>query len=286
MLSPVSNCQHNQTLNTVHKYNALSFCASRQNKPDTFEKQGSKMSNDVKLGIGLGLATLGTILVIALSKGRGVSSNNIKQLAEHIEFKEAKTMDEAQKFAMDNFGMKLEVDNNLTAANFFNEICTNVNNKFKGKAVLPKKIQYKEGDKGKYNNMSWTNYTKSLNVYKLPQIVLKNADMKGENILKDSGYQLLELSAYHELGHAQHYAFCKKAPLLNNLSKSSDMYKEFIKEINKPNLSTACKDFFSNDYYATNPGEFVAETFAWKMMGKSTPKEIEELYLKYGGIPF
>ena len=32
--------------------------------------------------------------------------------------------------------------------------------------------------------------------------------------------------------------------------------------------------------------EFVAETFAWKMMGKDVPKEIEELYIKYGGLSF
>ena len=262
--------------------------------PDTVEINGKKetgMSSGTKWGISLGLVTLGTILAIALTRGKG-ASKEIKQLAEHLEFKEAKTMEEAKKFAKDNFGMKLEVNNNLTAANFFNKICTNVNNRFKGKAVLPEKIQYKEGDKGRYNNMSWGVSTKSLNIYGVPQAVLKNANMKGENIFKDNGYQLLILSAYHELGHAQHYAFCKNATKMGNLQelierRVSDKHylEEFLQEIKKTEIQEACNKFFTSDYCKTSPAEFVAETFAWKMMGKSTPKEIEELYLKYGGAP-
>ena len=61
--------------------------------PDAVEINGKKksgMSNSVKWGIGIGLATLGTILAIALTKGKG-ATKEIKQLAEHIEFKEAKT---------------------------------------------------------------------------------------------------------------------------------------------------------------------------------------------------
>ena len=112
--------------------------------PDTVEINGKKktrMSNGVKWGIGLGLATIGTILAIALTRGKG-AAKEIKQLAEHIEFKEAKTMEEAKKFAMDNFGMKLEFGEDLFTANLVNDMCTNVNNRLKGKVSFPIKCNF------------------------------------------------------------------------------------------------------------------------------------------------
>ena len=48
-----------------------------------------------------------------------------KQLAEHIEFREAKTFEEAQLFAKENFGINLQIDNNVEVANFLNKIFVN-----------------------------------------------------------------------------------------------------------------------------------------------------------------
>ena len=302
MLTSVSNFQHNQTLNTVHKYYAPSFSSQKQNKPDTFEKQG-KMSNGTKWGIGLGLAALGTVLAVVLSRGKGVSSNNIKQLAEHIDFKEAKTMEEAKKYAMDNFGMKLELGEDIFTANLVNDMCTNVSNKLKGKVSFPIKCNFEAMQK---NDMaSYNIYTHIMSINKNGYTGFSGIDITGllnSRMKKGASYKEALKSAedakvvlceavrnmkrhiYHELGHCNHFAVCKEAPNMRN--EYSKLYKEFLGEINKTDTKSACSKFFENDYYKTNPAEFVAETFAWKMMGKTAPKEVEELYLKYGGIPF
>ena len=303
MLSPVSNCQQSQSLNIMRKHNAPSFSSQKQNKPDTFEKQSSRISNSTKWGIGLGLAALGTVLVLALSRGKGVSSNNIKQLAEHIDFKEAKTMEEAKKYAMDNFGMKLELGDDLFTANLVNDMCTNVNNKLKGKVSFPVKCNFETMKQGEM--ASWNMYTHIMSINKNGYSGFSNIDIaRLLNVRMKNGtsYQDVIKSAenastilpeairnmkrhiYHELGHCNHFATCKEAPNMRN--EYSKMYREFVDTINKPNVKSACSTFFENDYYKTNATEFVAETFAWKMMGKTAPKEVEELYLKYGGIPF
>ena len=59
------------------------------------KKEG--LSDGAKWGIGLGLTALGAIGLYAVSKGRA-GSKSAKQIAEHIEFKEAKTIEEAIEF--------------------------------------------------------------------------------------------------------------------------------------------------------------------------------------------
>ena len=71
-------------------------------QPDTvsFSTKNKKegLSNGAKWGLGaLAVAGVATLAYV-LSKGK-VGSKQTKQLAEHIEFKPAKTIEEAKKFA-------------------------------------------------------------------------------------------------------------------------------------------------------------------------------------------
>ena len=307
MVNSVNNCQQSKAYNTEYRHNKASFRASRQNRPDTFEKQDSKKSNKMKWGIGLGLAAVGTVLILALSRGKSVSSNNIKQLAEHIEFKEAKTMEEAQKYAMDNFGMKLELGDNLFTANLINDMCTNVSNKLKGKVAFPKKCFF--DSKIKRNMLAYYrpyNNTMGINAQGITRHIAPNgkdinwldifAQKKYSDIIAKSekdtnsvSYKIIKNikhNIYHELGHCNHMASINESSKLKfSWFKNRMNFKSDIKD-NK--FNKICEEFFedSTNYWKTNMEEFVAETFAWKMMGKDVPKEIEELYIKYGGLSF
>ena len=72
------------------------------------------ISKKALVGIGASLAAAATVGIL-LAKG---SFRQAKQLAEHIDFKEAKTMDEAVQFAKENLGVKLQIGDNLDVANF------------------------------------------------------------------------------------------------------------------------------------------------------------------------
>lgn len=116
-------------------------------KPDEFVKQGGeekkkKLSTGAKVGIGAGfLATAGLIAFLVM-KGK---VSEAKQLAEHIEFKPAQTLEEAIKFGKEHLGIKSYEDfgaNDLDAINWLNEGFVNVSNRMKGKLRMPKQILF------------------------------------------------------------------------------------------------------------------------------------------------
>lgn len=89
---------------------------------------------------------------------------------------------------------------------------------------------------------------------------------------------------FHELGHLAHqksYALCDQCHTLN-------VYKQFNLQPTK-----MLKDFLANPeeqriaklvsgYAASSPNEFVAETFSYLVKGEKFPKEVMDLYKKYG----
>lgn len=116
-------------------------------KPDEFVKQGGeekkkKLSTGAKVGIGaVFLATAGLIAFLVM-KGK---VSEAKQLAEHIEFKPAQTLEEAIKFGKEHLGIKSYEDfgaNDLDAINWLNEGFVNVSNRMKGKLRMPKQILF------------------------------------------------------------------------------------------------------------------------------------------------
>ncbi len=117
-------------------------------KHDSFEssvkKQKEKSLTKLqKWGIALGTtATLGVVAFCAL-RGR---FNISKQLAEHIDFKEAKSIEEAIEFGKKNLGIKSYKgfeEKDLEVINWFNQGLVETSNAMKGKLNGPNKIVYK-----------------------------------------------------------------------------------------------------------------------------------------------
>lgn len=116
-------------------------------KPDEFVKQGGEekkkeLSTGAKVGIGAGFLATAGLIVFLVMKGK---VSEAKQLAEHIEFKPAQTLEEAIKFGKEHLGIKSYEDfgaNDLDAINWLNEGFVNVSNRMKGKLRMPKQILF------------------------------------------------------------------------------------------------------------------------------------------------
>lgn len=303
----------NYNIGNVPTYNTTAFMGTSSNQgysrthsftslPDTVELSTNKkqgLSNGAKIGIGASVLVGLGVLAYALTRGKA-GSKQVQQLAEHIEFKPATTMDEAVKFAKEHLGVTLKLEDNLTAANFVNELLTNLNNKMKGKSVLPRKVIFNRNltsTDGLEGFASWNNSRKQFSFgpkfikeFEVAQQTEKSyMDLLREYAKKDPYNAQYRIKAiYHEIGHANHFKNCKNAEKMLRLEelkacgcKDTHFTEEFLNEVRN---SDVVKKFHC-DYALTSPAEFVADTFAYKIMGKEIPKEVEELYVKYGGIP-
>ena len=258
---------------------------------DTVEIQGKKkgLSKGAKWGIGLGLTALVGLGACLISRGR-VGTKSAKQIAEHIDFKEAKTLEEAKKFAQENFGAKMELDN-LEIANFINEGITECVNKTKGKTVLPEVIRYSPDNR--IVDMSWLGSKKHLYAGKKVWTFRVN-DAKKQNLsLKDYIKSIKKNESifgtiFHELGHGNHYQACKETGKLDMyFDETLKFTKEFHEDIKNNKI---IKDFFKP--YAEGDGyiygfkdykEYIAEVWRCKIEGREIPAEVERIYKKYGG---
>lgn len=269
-------------------------------KKETAQKPQTEkgISKKALVGIGASLAAAATVGIL-LAKG---DFRQAKQLAEHIDFKEAKTMDEAVQFAKENLGVKLQIGDNLDVANFLNEIFVDVNNKMKGKAVLPKKVKM-ESVTSSDGYEAFGFYDKKGNM-KLGKTFINIVDLsrkKGvsfkefanEISKKANDETVITRMLYHELGHANHKNFMKmrRLPELKaDGNKDTHLTEEFLQDVKDNKI---VHDFFDKNtstrlddgtiYSLSSPAEFVADTFSFKMLGKSIPEEVEKIYQKFGG---
>ena len=259
------------------------------------------LSKNAKLGLGaLALVGIGAAAYI-LSRGK-VGSKSAQQLAEHIEFKKAANIQEAKQFAAEKLGVTLNLED-LEVANYVNEGLVRVSNKLKGKSSMPKVVDLADYSGSKDNPfMSWQHGTCKL---RLKQQITNLADSaRKKNIslaeyiesfmFKDNRYTNKGYSPFHwishELGHANHFATCSDAGKMVSIKKLqnrgiTDMHytEEFLKEINAPEIQALYDRTFVSNYPKTSPAEFVADTFGRQIDGASIPKELLDIYRKYGG---
>lgn len=121
------------------------------------EKKGLSKLAIWGLGVASGLGTL-TIALSLISKHKTKSLAKLyrekmtfKELPEKLEFKEAKTLDEAVKFAKEILGIK-KIDKEITldALNYVNRGIVDVSNANKGRLFIPQKLKYSGGNNVKY----------------------------------------------------------------------------------------------------------------------------------------
>ena len=108
------------------------------------KKQG--LSNGAKLGIGAGIVLGLGALAYVLTRGKA-GSKQVQQLAEHIDFSQAKTYEEAVQFGKTHLGIKEYKgfgEKDLDVINWLNEGIVNISNKLKGKSIIPKKVIMKQ----------------------------------------------------------------------------------------------------------------------------------------------
>ena len=132
-----------------------SFRAKADNKTDSVELNTKKKDEIKYQNYAIsGLATLTGIVVVSalLVKGMHKRVENlykeklvISKLPEKIEFKAAKTIEEAKKFTREILGIK-NIDDNFTleALNYANKSIVDVSNVNKGKLYMPSALKYKQ----------------------------------------------------------------------------------------------------------------------------------------------
>lgn len=331
-------------------------------QPDTvsFSTKNKKesLSNGAKWGLGaLALAGVATLAYV-LSKGK-VGSKQTQQIVEQVEFKPAKTIEEAKKFAQEKLGVTYLDENcefnDINMLNFINKWLSQCyNNPKVGHKLIPK-IVYNNPQHGAAMSMSarikvdgqdyghalginleyFNNFEKEVlekgirsKGYKLSFYDIGNdgkyiiAEPKFDNEytrrlagylnsdkldFKDKMQCFLDLKSYidrvvvdgkmqiyarkaenylnHELGHLLHQETCKNYSKMGKVSeylgrneKVSEITKEFVDS--KSMQNTARK---VSRYAQTSPLEFVAETYAGLIDGRTFDNDVMALYKKYGG---
>lgn len=183
MVFEVNNIKNNSIKNTTYGISTpLSFKSNVKKDlvktPDTdtveitSEKKEKKkkkgLGKRIAIGLGCGLGTL-VIASSLISKGqihRLTKLYNkklvLKNLPENIEFKEAKSLDEAIKFSKEVLGIEeLDKEFTLDALNYVNKGLVDVSNANKGKVFFPRKINFYERETAiasVYKNIEYDNF--------------------------------------------------------------------------------------------------------------------------------
>ena len=331
-------------------------------QPDTvsFSTKNKKegLSNGAKWGLGALVVTGVATLAYVLSKGK-VGAKQTQQIVEQVEFKPAKTIEEAKKFAKEKLGVNYLDENcefnDIDMLNFINKWLSKCYNNPKiGHKLIPK-IVYNNPQRSAAMSMSsrikvdgqdyghalginleyFNNFEKEIlekeirsTGYKFPFYNIGNdgkyiiADPKFDNEytrrlvgylnsekldFKDKMQCFLDLKSYidrvvvdgkmqiyghkaenylnHELGHLLHQETCenyskmrKVSEYLSRNEKVSEITREFVDS--KYMQNTARK---VSHYAQTSPLEFVAETYAGLIEGRTFDNDVMALYKKYGG---
>ena len=125
-----------------------------QDVVETKQEDKKRLSKFAKLGLGVA-AAFSTLVIAASLIARHQTKTLTKlykekmvfrELPEKIEFREAKSLDEAFKFTKETLGIE-DVDKNfsLEALNFLNKGLVDVSNANKGKLFLPRSVKYAAG---------------------------------------------------------------------------------------------------------------------------------------------
>ena len=186
--------------------------------------QTISLSKNEKLGLGaLALIGIGTAAYI-LSRGR-VGSKSAQQLAEHIDFKPAKTIEEAKEFAKDKLGVLIIDDISLDVMNYVNEglyqLKNKVPNDFKIKWIESRGID------GGYDTDALAQLItiKNNNTYgiNLSSDYIKNID---KTITEFIAGEVDRQALVKINGKLQYNDFFKKASISNEVSELANKFRQ------------------------------------------------------------
>ena len=185
------------------------------------------MSNGAKWGIGLGLTALASVGIYFATRGKV----GAKQVAEHIEFKPATTLEEAKKFAQEKFGVAIDGELSLDVLNFTNEgLCT-----LRNKSPKSFNIKWIESSpiRGGYDSegLAQVVYSKSKNAYGInfSSDYIKNLDDIINNFIQGE----IERGAIKRIdGKLKYQDFFAKADISSDIITLANKFKENPAKLN------------------------------------------------------
>lgn len=142
-------------MNAIPSFSQYSLQVKNQKAENKIElpatnpiQKQTKIIDKKKLAVGVAAgAGIAALVVGGILYKKKIDAAKIKQLAEHIDFKNAQTLEEAIEFGKNNLGIKKYQgfkDGDLDVLNWINQGLTRNNNVTKGKALMPKEIVYVE----------------------------------------------------------------------------------------------------------------------------------------------
>lgn len=171
--------------------------------------------------INLALTTIGTsayALKLFLPEAEKLT------LKAKTEFTKAKTLEQAQNFAKENFKIKEFYVDDLYAANWVNKGLTELSNFFKGKTFMPEKIVYEDFGGDTLNHFCGAKYKKLGSTIYINKFPFENADRIVQNMLKDYSSDIASIhfgSQANVQRHLQRLNRYKEAP--NTMTKASKL---------------------------------------------------------------
>lgn len=238
----------------------------------------------VPFGYGIGLLGVTLFLHKIAYKMLNKGDDPVK-LAENIKFKKAETIDEAKKFAQENFKIKKFKIDDLEIANWCNEGLCNISNKFKGDVFMPRKLIL--GNTGIFNKRAVGSYAYGDDTLTLSRKHLKPDKYSQMDLfaLERTFFNSLEVSEHLNKGYLGHIK-CNEFEIIyheighvfNNKSKKiSD--SEAASIFNQVKDTLICPYNMKKDFK-----EFSAELFAGYMSGEKPSKEFLDLFNKINGF--
>ncbi len=236
---PLNNMVNTRNVAFTSEPDTVTLSANNQEKET---KTG--LSKNAKLGLGaLALVGIGVAAYI-LSRGK-VGRKSVQQLAKHIEYKPAKTIEEAIEFGKVNLGIKDYKGfqtKDIDVINWINEGIVNISNAQKGNSKIPKKIVYKVIDHqtilqvdsaGKIlsiNKSVFDNIDKTINNYLNDGslVTFKNGKFSHPEIYSTNSMKELLRKLRNFVNNSSQYSFQEKIELFENLQMVTDGVSSFL----------------------------------------------------------
>lgn len=254
------------------------------------EVEEKKKNNAKKWGILAGAALAVTVAGLII-RGR---LKAVTQLAEHIDFTPAKTMEEAKEFAKKHLKIeKFDTANDLDMANWVNEGLVNINNKYKGKGHIPKEVRPVPDElKETHKNVIATMSARLGKGFYMEPILTVNVDFFNnahkfiDKRLKDFGFKVIpRKDGCHEL--AMHMLpFFNKDKQLDIMLLSEKFVNGKASKMDIVALNKSFKDYYAYSHFlADNPMAIINDIYSQKgvvdllkkHMKQGSFKSVEEL---------
>ena len=218
----------------------------------------------------------------------------VTQLAEHIDFTPAKTMEEAKEFAKKHLKIeKFDTANDLDMANWVNEGLVNINNKYKGKGHIPKEVRPVPDElKETHKNVIATMSARLGKGFYMEPILTVNVDFFNnahkfiDKRLKDFGFKVIpRKDGCHEL--AMHMLpFFNKDKQLDIMLLSEKFVNGKASKMDIVALNKSFNDYYAYSHFlAENPMTIINDVYSQKgvvdllkkHMKQGSFKSVEEL---------